>query len=101
MSARKLINENKIRSALLENLTTQNALDIVVETLEDKISSTEMQMSVLEKHQSYGEYFKQQALVLEWKTILADVMNRSVEKATEELALRKSLKELLEEQRIH
>ena len=95
------MSEDTIRYKLLENLTTQNALDIVVETLEDKISSVEKQMSVLEKNESYREYFKQQALVLEWKTILANVMNRSVEKATEELALRESLKELLEEQRIH
>tara|TARA_R100001015_G_C4541819_1_gene105641 strand:- start:422 stop:709 length:288 start_codon:yes stop_codon:yes gene_type:complete len=95
------MSEDTIRYNLLKNLTTQNALDIVVETLEDKISSVEMQMSVLEKHESYREYFRQQALVLEWKAILADVMNRSVEKSTEELALRKSLKELLEEQRIH
>ena len=99
------MDENKIRHELLENLTTQNALDIVIENLEDKISSTEMQMSVLEKHQSYGEYFKQQAVLLEWKTILAVVMLRTVEKSKEELALRESLKEVLEEKleekRIH
>ena len=99
------MDENEIRYELLENLTTQNALDIVVETLEDKISSTEMQMSVLEKSQENGEYFKQQAVLLEWKTILAIVMLRTIEKAKEESTLRESLKEVLEEKlegkRIH
>ena len=97
--------ENKIRSALLKNLTTQNALDIVIETLEDKITSIEMQMSILEKKQEHDEYFKQQALLLEWKTILANVMVRTVEQSKEELTLRESLKEILEEKlerkRIH
>lgn len=105
MSARTLIEENELRHELLDNLTTQNALDIVIETLEDKITSTEMQMSVLEKNQEHGEYLKQQALLLEWQTILAVIMLRTVEKANEELRLRKSLKEFLENklerQRIH
>ena len=64
-----------------------------------------MQMSVLKKHQSYGEYFKQQAVLLEWKTILKIVMIRVVEKANEELTIRESLKEFLEKElerkRIH
>ena len=99
------MSEDTIRYKLLENLTTQNALDIVVETLEDKISSVEMQMSVLEKKQLLGEFLKQQAVLIEWKRILKDLLPSLVEKATEELALRESLKELLEEkieeQRIH
>lgn len=99
------MSEDTIRYKLLENLTTQNALDIVVETLEDKISSVEMQMSVLEKKQLLGEFLKQQAVLIEWKRVLKDLLPRLVEKATEELALRESLKELLEkkieEQRIH
>jgi ABC-type nitrate/sulfonate/bicarbonate transport system ATPase subunit len=105
MNARKLIEENKIRHELLENLTTQNALDIVIENLEDKISSTEMQMSVLENNQEHGEHLKQQAVLLEWKTILAIVMLRTIEIAKEETTLRESLKEVLEkkleEKRIH
>ena len=32
MSARTLIEENELRHELLDNLTTQNALDIVIET---------------------------------------------------------------------
>lgn len=95
------MSEDTIRYKLLENLTTQNALDIVVETLEDKISSVEMQISVLEKKQEHGEYFKQQALLLEWKTILAIIILRTIEQVKEESTLRESLKELLEEQRIH